>query len=512
MKKVYVISGGTRVYVAPHFALSAPAHGTVGLDISIRLFEALLETAGEDPFEVIPIFTRMAAGGEKNFMFPELTKNYERGRHTVFEAGLKYVDTNDDLSCLVDHLLEDPDTRGIVMAAAVCDWEPTMFKGTFKETVDSFGKDKSRLRTRGPDGQDVSLELRLKPADKIIQRIRKGDKGRKDVFLVSFKTTAGVSAQETYVAGLKSLKGSSSNLVFANDIQNGHNVVVTPEEFPYFGDGETPGQKRSDALVKLCQMIIGRTQLTFTRTAVRTGETADLTTLHREGKLPPNFVPVLHWLVENDAYKVLPWKDSTSGHFGAFVEGEPYSRVSSIRKANHNLVFEEGAARILGEQDGMILAEGGKPSVGEHTQDQIYTEINENLAKDTPDAQVHSIVHFHSPLKKLEKVVHKGQAALRSAVPIRGQMMYECGSDQCGINTATGMMHMKGLTDDGRYAGIWAVHLRGHGPNIAFNRNVDPKVVIEFIQKHWDVDRKTGGLLSPNVTTSKDWGTDGNIE
>lgn len=44
--------------------------------------------------------------------------------------------------------------------------------------------------------------------------------------------------------------------------------------------------------------------------------------------------------------------------------------------------------------------------------------------------------------------------------------------------------------------GIKAVYLEEHGPNIVFNRNIDPKRVIEFIDYHFDLASKTGGPIA----------------
>lgn len=35
--------------------------------------------------------------------------------------------------------------------------------------------------------------------------------------------------------------------------------------------------------------------------------------------------------------------------------------------------------------------------------------------------------------------------------------------------------------------------LDNHGPNIVFNRNVDPQEVINFIERNFDLTKKTGG-------------------
>lgn len=38
-----------------------------------------------------------------------------------------------------------------------------------------------------------------------------------------------------------------------------------------------------------------------------------------------------------------------------------------------------------------------------------------------------------------------------------------------------------------------------HGPNIVFNSDIDPQLVISFIDKYWDLTRKTDGLSKENI-------------
>ena len=502
-KKIYVISGGTMVHIRPHFAISAPAYGNVGREVSDRLHKLIWQAGnvegniyeGEPEvnktgLDVVPVFTRMASHQVSQ-------AGTLKGKVVIQKAGLKRLETNDDMAQLVTYLVAQPDTRAIILAAAICDWEPSYMSqdevrqaksrvdgkptgepwvqldGEFMEN--KFGKDKPRLssRLKGAEDHRKGVSIHFRAAKKILPSIRAGANGRKDVFLVSFKTTAGVTREETYAAGLRSLKGSSSNLVFANDVQNHHNVVVTPEEFPYYGDD------RDDALDTLCEMIYDRVQLDFVRTTVIEGERAQIGALHESGDIPANFAPVLRHCLDAGAYKVLPWKDSTSGHFGTLVSDHDFVRISSVRKANHNLVFQEGVAKIYSEEANapQILAAGARPSVGEHTQRMIYEEIKNK------GGEVHSIIHFHCPLR-LEH--EKGSGIID--VPTRPQKPYECGSVQCGLNTATGMMEI--------YPGIWAVHLDGHGPNIAWHRDVPALAVVKFIGERWVLSEKSGGNLT----------------
>lgn len=464
MKKIYIITGGTMVHVAPHFSLCAPAYGTVGDQLSWTIQDELIrQNAGTD-LEVHVLPTRMADG-----IYDNDRRCYHDYASIYSSAGLDYLETNDDLSKLVDYLIEQPDTRCIVMAAAVCDFEPkTLFYTHSDAVIDgsfrfSFGKDKERLDS------SRYASLKLKPAEKILSKIRKE---RKDIFLVSFKTTAGVGRDETYRRGLESLKVNSSNLVFANDIEDKINMVITPEEYPY------EEQTRNEAIKTLAEMTVSRLQLTFNRTSVAEGGSrADIMKLASLRKIPGNFVNVMRHLIDNGAFK--PFRGKTSGHFGCKVEDMPFDRISSIRKVDHNEIFRDGMAKIYRKEGGAIMAEGGKPSVGEHTQQMIYGELGD---------KAHSIVHFHCPIRK-------GIAYI--PFDIRSQKPYECGSNECGINTATGMNNV-GIE------GIYAVHLENHGPNIAFHKDVDPEKVIEFINLYWDLSNKEGGLINESPKNNKE--------
>jgi len=43
--------------------------------------------------------------------------------------------------------------------------------------------------------------------------------------------------------------------------------------------------------------------------------------------------------------------------------------------------------------------------------------------------------------------------------------------------------------------GVWAVHLDGHGPNIAFHKNVSAVHILGLINQYWDLSDKTGGKI-----------------
>ena len=436
------------VHVTPHFSLCAPAYGKVGDDLSEALVLPLMDRDLQYEIHVLP--TRMALSTVQDY------RCYKKFESIYKNAGLKHLETNDDLSQLVDYLIAQDDTRCIVMAAAVCDFKPDMLEvnvGGRNESISlQFGKDKKRL-----DSNKETI-LHLDTADKIVSKIRKT---RKDIFLVSFKTTSGVSEDETYRRGLESLKKNSSNLVFANDIKNKVNMVITPEEYPY------KESTREKALETLSEMIMSRLELTFNRTSIIEGDKILPQDLASTKSIPDNFVGVLSNLIDKKAFK--PFRGKTSGHFGCKVEGKEYDRIASVRKVDHNNIFEEGMAKIF-RKDGSITAMGGKPSVGEHTQEMIYSTLGD---------KVHSIVHFHSPLKS--------EVELCPFISVRSQKEFECGSNECGVNTSSGMAEV--------IPGVYAVHLNNHGPNIAFHKDVDFKLIVDFIEKYWDLSDKEGGLI-----------------
>jgi hypothetical protein len=53
-----------------------------------------------------------------------------------------------------------------------------------------------------------------------------------------------------------------------------------------------------------------------------------------------------------------------------------------------------------------------------------------------------------------------------------------------------------------RFRNLWAVFLDQHGPNIVFNKSIDPQEVIGFIEANFDLEGKTGGYVS--TTPAKD--------
>jgi hypothetical protein len=348
-------------------------------------------------------------------------------------------ETNEHLAGLAQELVADAKVRIVFWNPALCDYQ-----GQVGDVVS--GRKATRLKTR-----DGELTMTLAPAPKVVDSFRAI---RKDLFLVAFKTTTRATPDEQYLAGLSLLKRSSANLVLANDTVTGLNMVIVPEEARYH---ET--LDREEAMNGLVEMALQRATNTFTRSSVVPGNGVTWT----DPSIPDNLRAVVNHCIARGAYK--PFEGKTVGHFA--VRGPEGSIITSRRKSNFNLLPEQGMVLIVPSGPDKVVAHGGKPSVGGMSQKIIFDSY--------PDA--HNIVHFHCPLK-----------AGVAAVPHRDQRPYECGSHQCGQNTADGLSVMED--------GIRAVMLDNHGPNIVYGKDVPAERVIDFIERHFDLEGKTGGLVS----------------
>lgn len=357
-------------------------------------------------------------------------------------AGGPSLVTNEDVADFVDTLVRDPNVKVVVMNVALCDYGGSIVT-TEGRTVS--GKDQPRLQTS--EGEAI---MRLTPAPKILSRIRKE---RKDIFLVGFKTTTGASYADQYRAGLKLLKQNSCNLVLANDLHTRHNMVITPEQAVY---GYTI--RRQEALDELSRMITSRANLTFTRSTVVDGAAVPWAS----PDVPESLRKVVDHCIAQGAYK--PFLDATVGHFAVKVKEGQF--LTSIRKSNFNRLDEVGLVRVDTLGDDRVIAHGARPSVGGQSQRIIFD--------DHPGLDC--IVHAHVPLKQHPTDI----------IPVRPQWPYECGSHSCGKNTS------EGLKD---FGGIRAVMLDKHGPNIVFNRGIDPDKVTRFIDANFDLSKSTDGVL-----------------
>lgn len=352
--------------------------------------------------------------------------------------------TNDDVEHLLGNLVADPDTAVIIMTAALCDWDCVGIREGGDSSVD-IGTKFLRLRTGDFfDKYDSGLTLELSPATKLIAKIRKE---RKDIFLVGFKTTTGATEDEMFERGLSLMKSASCNLVFANDIHTRQHMIITPEEARYFA-----GRDRKEVLSELSEMVIARQKGTFTRSTVVDGPLVDWD----DHRIPHSLRTVVNHCIKRGAYK--PFEGKTVGHFAIKVDDSHF--ITSLRKSNFNELATTGMVRVDAQGDDLVVAHGAKPSVGGQSQRIIFAAHPETDC----------IVHFHCPLRT------------RGAVSTRSQKNHECGSHECGQNTSDGLES---------YGSIKAVMLDKHGPNIVFPKDIDPGIVIDFIETHWDLERST---------------------
>lgn len=439
---VHIFGGGTFSHVSPHLALAAPAFGTTAKLIArmIKSFEydAL---AGDSP--------NVALARD---IFPDhdietvLTKMAAPERSSIV--------TNEDLSAYVDHIIEDPTTKVVFFTVAPVDFDGAVWTSS---GPGPRGKDQPRLRT------DVGPKLLyLTPTEKILTRIRQK---RKDIFLVGFKTTAGASRDEQYLTGLKLLKSASCNLVLANDVHTRLNMVITPEQAAYHETSD-----REAAIKGLVEMAHHRSQGTFTRSKVEPGTPVPWD----DPRVPESLRAVVNHCIARGAYK--PFRGSTVGHFavrqGGARDGSDSHFLTSRRKTDFNKLSEVGLVAVQALDNDQVIAYGSKPSVGGQSQRIIFEEHTDTDC----------IVHFHCPLEPT------------SEVPRRSQRENECGSHQCGKNTSQGLQRFE--LSNGQY--LYAVMLDKHGPNIVFDRDVDPNAIIEFIEENFDLEGRTD-CVSPNV-------------
>lgn len=409
-KTVEVIGGGTLVNVAPHFALCSPAFGNTAK----RIAELCKEHS--DKLKVNLTLTRMAGGP-------------------------KELEDVHDVEQWVDNL--GLDVKIVFFNVAMCDFVPYGLDGDEHQL---FGKEAERLSTRNEDGSPRSYDLRLSPASKVIRRIRKE---RKDIFLVGFKATSGLSEDEQYIAGLNLLKEASCNLVLANDAVSRVSMIITPEEARYHASKD-----RDMVLRNLVEMAYLRSHLSFTRSTVVAGEPIPW----GSELVPEALRTVVDHCINAGAYK--EFRGSTVGHFACKIDEKTF--LTSRRKTNFNDLSKIGLVKVETDGPDTVIAYGSKPSVGGQSQRIIFSE----------HMDTDCIVHFHCPIKE------------GSEVPIVSQREYECGSHQCGQNTSNGLK---------KFGNLWAVYLDQHGPNIVFNRDIDPQEIIDFIEGNFDLEGKTGG-------------------
>ncbi len=361
--------------------------------------------------------------------------------------------TNADVAARIEQLKADPLTKVIFFNVAMCDWEAQSIHSYLYTgckhlddggTTHEFGKHLRRLETRKVAG----VELALKPATKLISTIRTG---RKDIFLVGFKATCGATKQEMYEKGLRLCKEGSCNLVVVNDTKTHWGMIITPEEAAH---GET--SDRQALLKDVVDMAWHRSHLTFVQSTVVDGKPVPWS----DPRVPPSLRTVVDYCIKGRAYK--PFDGKTVGHFAARLSDTEF--LTSIRKSDFNRLNEIGLVYIRTDKPDTVLAYGAKPSVGGQSQRIVF--------KDHPGFDC--IAHAHVPLRPDHP----------DDIPVRSQREVECGSLQCGKQTSDGLR---------QFGNLKAVYLDQHGPNIVFPASIDPQEVIDFIERNFDLSKKTGG-------------------
>jgi hypothetical protein len=331
------------------------------------------------------------------------------------------LETNDDIRHVIDSLVRDMSVKIVFFPISIVDF------GVGNGSKNNKRLDSSQYHT-----------LKIFPEDKLIGLIRKT---RKDIFLVGFKQTCGASAQEQYIAGLNLCKKSSCNLVVANDYISRLNMIITPEEAKYCVSTD-----RDYVLKELMDMARMRSNLSFTRSTVVKGELIEWNS--------PLVFPALREVVDycrnRGAYK--PFNGVTTGHFACKIGEKQF--ITSIRKTDFNQL--KHLVRIETDNDDRVIAYGAKPSVGGQSQRIVFSKYED----------VDCIVHFHCPLKA------------GSVVHYVSQKEFECGSHECGQNTANGLGEFV-LPNRQK---IYAVYLDNHGPNIVFHHSVNSSQIIQFIE------------------------------
>lgn len=354
--------------------------------------------------------------------------------------------TNDDVKKFVDLIVDDNTVKVVFFNIALCD-----FNGQIGE-IES-GKYAQRLETSNGE-----VTMKMTPAEKIIAKIRQK---RKDICLIGFKTTSGATEQEQFSKGLNLMKKSSCNLVLANDIQTRKSFIVTPEEGVYGKD-----MSRDECLKELVDIVWHRTHLSFTKSTVVSGTPVGW----NDAQVFSSLREIVNFCIQKGAYK--EFNGATTGHFAAKIDKNKF--LTSIRKTNFNEIEKYGMVLVETDGEDNVTAYGAKPSVGGQSQRIVFGKFED----------CDSIVHFHCPLKK-DSI---------AGIPVVSQREFECGSHQCGTNTANGLS---------KFGNLYCVMLDNHGPNIVFNHSIDPKEVISFIEENFDLDKSTSGFEKVNLDLSK---------
>jgi hypothetical protein len=443
-KNLYIYGGGTFNRIAPHLSLAAPAFGTV----ATQLAQCLERRTSMD---VKVVLTKMALGNER----PCDTEARQYWDAAYPQAPTQQLVSTNDVASHLSVVVDDLNTKVVVMTCAICDFQARVVDCSSMPVNPDMRLDSTTV-----------YEATLTGVPKILPIVRQlpsktTGKPRKDIFLVAFKATSGESIEGMWKKGVALLKRNSCNLVLVNDVKTRMNMIVTPEESSYHITSD-----RRAVLEGLAEMICLRSNLTFTQSTVTGGALVPW----NSDLIPNSLRTVVNHCIRGHAYKT--FENSTVGHFAVKLKSNTF--LTSVRRSNFNDLGKNGTGMVLIQTDGpdTVLAYGAKPSVGGQSQRQVFADHTD----------CDCIFHAHVPLRKQTGDV---------IIPIVSQYEFECGSHQCGKNTSQGLATF--TLGDGKSV-VKAVHLDNHGPNIVFNRDVRPDLIIDFIEQNWDLSKKTTGL------------------
>lgn len=433
IKNVHIFGGGTVSHISNHFAVCAPAYGMTANDLA----RIISHDKRYDSMNVKLELTRMAGGT---------------------------LETNEDVAKRIDELKADYNTKIIFFNCALVDYTPSFYRTYRRDDNVTFTVDKSntfdigKYELRFDTNRNPNIDVGFQTSNKIIPTIRKG---RKDIFLVGFKTTCGASKQEMYEKGLRLCKTGSVNLVVVNDTKTHVSFIVTPEEATY-GDFNN----RYKTLQELVDITWHRSHLTFTQSTVIDGKPVDW----NSDQVPHSLRTVVNYCIGKGAYKPFTEKQWTAGHFAHKLSNTEF--LTSIRKSNLNDLDKNGLVYVKTDGPDTVIAYGAKPSVGGQSQRIVFRD----------HSGYDCIVHFHSELKNNHP----------DNIPTASQREITCGSHECGKNTSD---HLRPFLN-GR---IKAVMLDNHGPNIIFNKDIDPQLVINFIEQKFGNIKMNYDKLSTRI-------------
>ena len=558
-KKIYILGGGTNSFISNHLSLSAPAYGTTAIqleevfknhpenkmDVELILTKMANPSiytnphAPDTPEDIEVIVDRLVADPDTRVIIfnvamvdykPTSLFSLERNSYDAYDP----IEITDRFGKYAGRL----NTSKLPEVCLELSVQDKIIQKIRKERKDillvgfktTCGATKEEQFNKG-------LKL-CKEASANIVFVNDVDEDR----ITTLKSK--ITEKEKLESILKYQHDISINLLKLEkeilDLQN--NGLVTPEESSYWYN------TREEALDALVQMVLDRSHLHFTRSTV-----VDAETISWDSKLiPETFKTIFDFVRRAGAYKLGPTK-STVGHFGLSLG--PNEFLTSKRKTDFNKIEEVGLVRVITDDPDnvfgykhffrpfddrdvdhlkaaivyickyfdeeelreewlasdpgyhqlvkafpdlnfidsyngyneafnrlsngnvypdKVIAFGAKPSVGGQSQRSLF-DAYPNLD---------CIVHFHCPLKPES----------RELLTTTKQFSYECGSVECSASNLTGFKEYKVSETHS----IWAGHMDYHGPNIVFSKDIDPQLVIDFIDTYWDLSRKTDGLSKDN--------------